>query len=66
MKTGKIKSFFPRKNSKMKKSPTFSYDLPYENHEKSPVMKLTILKHNVHEVKHENVVHTVIVFCLVF
>ncbi len=34
MKTGKIKSFFPGKKSKMKKSPTFSYNLPYENHEK--------------------------------
>ncbi len=37
METGKIKSFF---DEKMKKSPTFSYNIPYENHEKSPVMKL--------------------------
>ncbi len=40
MKTGKIKSFFPGKKSKMKKSPTFFYNLPYKSYEKSPVMKL--------------------------
>ncbi len=34
MKTGKIKSFFPGKKSKMKKRPTFFYNLPYEIYEK--------------------------------
>ncbi len=38
--------FSPGKKSKMKKSPTFSYNLPYENHEKSPVMKLKLLLPN--------------------
>ncbi len=43
MKTGKIKSFFPGKKSKMKKSPTFSYNLPYENHEKKSSFEVEIL-----------------------
>ncbi len=33
-KTEKIKSFFPGKNSKMEKSPTFFYHFPYESYEK--------------------------------
>ncbi len=39
MKTG---IFFPGKKSKMKKSPTFFYNLAYESYEKSPVMKLRL------------------------
>ncbi len=34
--------FFLGKKSRMKKSPTFFYNLPYESYEKSPVMKFKL------------------------
>ncbi len=43
MKTGKITSFFPGKKSKMKKSPTLSYNLPYKNHEKKSSYEVEVL-----------------------
>ncbi len=43
MKTGKIKSFFPGKKSKTKKRLTFSYNLPYENHEKKSSYEVEVI-----------------------
>ena len=42
-KTGKIKSFFPGKKSKMKKSQTFSYNLPYESYDKKSSYEVEII-----------------------
>ncbi len=40
METGKMKYFFTGKEGKTKNPPTFSYNVPDESYEKSPVMKL--------------------------
>ncbi len=43
MKTGKIKSFFPGKKSKMKKGQLFSYNFPYENYKKKASYEVEFL-----------------------